>query len=63
MTTTTTTAGEEKNKVARVEELSECEVRLHFTNGTTMRMARKAYERGNWKRGTSLGLVLPLVRF
>lgn len=32
-------------------------VRVHFTDGTTLRMSRKAYESGSWKGGTSAGLV------
>jgi hypothetical protein len=45
------------NQITKVETLSETEIRLHFADGTTLRMSRQAYERGTWKNGTSLGLV------
>ena len=45
------------NEISKIENLSETEIRVHFVDGTTLRMARKAFENGSWKRGTDLRLI------
>ena len=44
--------------VTNIENLTDgVSVRVHFADGTTLRMSRKSYESGSWKKGTDLRLV------
>jgi hypothetical protein len=47
--------------IARIEDINDATVRLHFTDGLTMQMSRKAYESGNWQNGTHKGLIVNLA--
>jgi hypothetical protein len=47
--------------IARIEEINDVTVRLHFTDGLTMRMSRKAYENGSWQKGTHKGLIVNIA--
>ena len=44
-------------QVTKIEEIDDVTIRLTFEDGTTLKMAKKTYENGNWKNGTSAGLV------
>lgn len=45
-------------EILRIEEINDVTVRLHFTNGLTLMMSRKAYENGSWQKGTHKGLII-----
>lgn len=44
-------------EIVKIEEVNDVTVRLHFADGQTLRMSRKAYESGSWQKGTSKGLI------
>lgn len=47
--------------IAKIEEVNDVTIRLHFNDGLTLTLSRKAYENGNWQKGTSKGLVPQLA--
>jgi hypothetical protein len=47
-----------EKEITKVENINDANVRLTFTDGSTLQMARKSYESKSWMRGTSKGLIL-----
>lgn len=46
-------------EITSVEALADgVSVKLTFADGTTLRMARRSFESGSWKKGTHPGLVI-----
>lgn len=43
--------------ITKVEAINDVTVRVHFSDGSTLRMSRASLESGSWKRGTDAGLV------
>ena len=45
------------SEITKVEAINDSSVRLHFSDGSTLRCSLKAYKSGSWKNGTTLALV------
>ena len=46
-----------ESDIVRIEEINDANIRLHFADGSTLRMARRTFESGSWKRGTDARIV------
>jgi len=46
-----------QSDIANVEILNDANVRVTFSDGTTLRMSQVAYENGSWQKGTDIRLV------